>query len=848
MLRLILKQTLARRGRLALTVAAVALGVTFVAGTLVLTDTSQRAFDDQFGTAAAGVDLTVRDAVAFDSAMGVEVERDPLPPQVLARVTAIPGVAEAHPEIRGSGLITVDNDPIVPSGPSVLAAWTAPPVGPYPLRAGGSPDNADEVVIDESTARAHDIRVGDRVQLRADTTESLTVVGLIGFGDRDGLPASTIALVDAPTARRLLGLADGSSEISVVAAEGVPPSVLADRIQAALGSDVDVALAQDSAAASADAAKTQLQYIELTLLVLAGAALLIGAFLIANTFSIVVTQRLRELALLRTAGATGRQVFASIMGEALAVGLVGWLLGLAAGILAAQGLRAVVAGFGVAVTDSGLLVTGRTVAITLAVGVGVTLFAALGAARRAARVAPVEALRASSSDAANGVGRTRSVVGALSATAAIPALVFGSISDGSMPLVTVGAVAVIVALVLLGPVVTPWVSRFLGRPLLLAGVPGALARQSAGRAPRRTAATVTALALSLGLIVLIAVVGASIKASMRDSYREVVSADLIVESARGEMLGGLVPAAYRKVSNLDEVAVVSPIKYGHWKDAGTGGAVRALTAVDPDTLPAVADIDMVSGGLSRLADGGIVLAARVAEQRGLQVGDRMPMTFARVGTRELAVVGLMANNDAQALSTDYLISLTTYAGLFSERMDASLLLRVADGVDVSQAQRAVEAALSDLPTVEVRDQAAAVQARTQGIDQIIGMVTVLLLFTVLIAMLGITNTLALSIVERIREIGLLRAVGMTRTQLRSTVRAEAALTAAVGLAIGLVLGLGFAWVTLSAAGEAMAGSVTVPIGMLGVVVVIATVVGLGAGVLPARRAARMEVLAAVADR
>ncbi len=181
-------------------------------------------------------------------------------------------------------------------------------------------------------------------------------------------------------------------------------------------------------------------------------------------------------------------------------------------------------------------------------------------------------------------------------------------------------------------------------------------------------------------------------------------------------------------------------------------------------------------------------------------------------------------------------------------MDASLLLRVADGVDVSQAQRAVEAALSDLPTVEVRDQAAAVRARTQEIDQIIGMVTVLLLFTVLIAMLGITNTLALSIVERIREIGLLRAVGMTRRQLRSTVRAEAALTAAVGLAIGLVLGLGFAWVTLSAAGEAMAGSVTVPIGMLGVVVVIATVVGLGAGVLPARRAARMEVLAAIADR
>jgi putative ABC transport system permease protein len=848
MVRLILKQTLARLGRLALTVAAVALGVTFVVGTLVLTDTSQQAFDDQFAAAVVGVDLTVRDAVAFDSAMGVEVERDPLPPEVLARVAAIPGVAEAHPEVRGSGLITVDNDPIVPSGPSVLAAWTPPPVGPYSLRAGRAPEHSDEVVVDEATARAHEIRVGDQVQLRADTTESFIVVGLAGFGDQDGLPASTIALVEPSTARRLLALGDGSSEISVVAAEGVAPSVLAERIQAALGSDVNVALARDAAAASAAAAKSQLQYIEVTLLVLAGAALLIGAFLIANTFSIVVTQRVQELALLRAAGATGRQVFASIMGEALAVGLLGWLLGLAAGILAARGLRAVVAGFGVAVTDSGLLVTGRTVAVTLAVGVGVTLFAALGAARRASRVAPVEALRASSTDAAQGVGRTRTVMGALSAVAAIPALVLGSIGDGSIPLVTIGAVAVLASLVLLGPVVTPWVSRLLGRPLLLAGVPGALARQSAGRAPRRSAATATALALSLGLIVTIAVVGASIKASMRDSYREVVSADLIVESARGEMLGGLVPAAYRDLAKLDEVEVVSPIRYGHWKDAGTGGTVRALTAVDPQTLPEVTHLDMVAGNLGRLEDGGIVLAARVAQQRGLEVGDRIPMTFARVGTRELEVVGLMRNDDAQALSTEYLVSLRTYAGLFSERMDASILIRVADGVDVSQAQRAVETALSDLPTVEVRDQAAAVDARTQGVDQIIGMVMVLLLFTVLIAMLGITNTLALSIVERIREIGLLRAVGMTRRQLRATVRAEAALTAVVGLAVGLVLGVGFAWVALSAAGEALAGSVTVPIGLLGVVVALAAVVGLLAGVIPARRAARMEVLAAIAHR
>ena len=845
MLRMILKQALARRGRLALAWVAVTLGVTFVAGTLVLTDTSQQVFDDQFAerppvwTSRSGRrGLRVRD--------GRRGGARPPDPDVVARVAAVPGVAAAHAEVRGGGLITVDDEPIVPSGPSVLAEWTAPPVGAYPLRSGHAPRDSDEVVIDQATARTHDIAVGDQVEIRADATGSFAVVGLVGFGDRDGLPASTVALVDTATARRLLELGNGSTAVSVVGENGVSPAVLADRIQAALGSGVDVSLARDTAAASADAAKTQLRYIELTLLVLAGAALLIGAFLITNTFSIMVTQRLRELALLRAAGATGRQVFASILGEAFAVGLLGWLLGLAAGVLAASGLRAVVAGFGVAVADSGLLVTGRTLAITFAVGVGVTLFAALGPARRAARVAPVAALRSSFSEASQGLGRARVVAGLLAAAASGPALVSGTVV-GSVLIVALGAVFVLVGLVLLGPVVTPWVSRVLGRPLSLAGVPGVLAQQSAGRAPRRTSATVTALALSLGLIVFIAVMGATMKASTSDSYREVLSADLVVESARGEMLGGLVPAAYKDVADLDEVDVVSRIRYGHWKDAGTGGTIRALTAVDPSTLPEVAHIDMLTGDLSRLDANGIVLADRVAQQRSLEVGDHMPLTFARVGTRELKVVGVMADDDAQALSTDYIVSLATYAHLYSERMDASLLVNIKDGVDLSRAQAHVEDALSDLPTVEVRDQAGAVEARAQGIDQIIGMVMVLLLFTVLIAMLGITNTLALSIVERTREIGLLRAVGMTRRQLRATVRAEAVLVAAVGLALGLVLGVGFAYATVSAAGSTMADALTVPTGQLGLVVLVAAVVGLVAGALPARRAARMEVLTAIAD-
>ena len=285
-----------------MTVAAVALGVTFVTGTLVLTDTSQRAFDAQFGQAVAGVDLTVRRAVAFDSAMGVEVQRDSLPPQVRDQVAEVPGVAEAHDQVTGSGLISVHGTPIVPSR-SIGARLVDGAAGrAYPLRTGQAPEHPGEVVIDQATARSHHLAVGDRVQLRAEATGTFTVVGLAGFGDRDGLPDSTVALVDARSARHLLELGHGSSEVDVVAADGVAPTVLAERIQHELGNRYEVGLARDTAAASAAAAKTQVKYIAVALLVLAGAALLIGAFLIANTFSIMVTQRLRELALLRAAG------------------------------------------------------------------------------------------------------------------------------------------------------------------------------------------------------------------------------------------------------------------------------------------------------------------------------------------------------------------------------------------------------------------------------------------------------------------------------------------------------------------------------------------------------------------
>ncbi|HET6562865.1 MAG TPA: ABC transporter permease [Marmoricola sp.] len=838
MLRLVLKQTLARRGRLALTLVAVALGVTFVTGSLVLTDTSNKVFDDQFATAASGVDVSVRDAVSFDSAMGVEVERDPLPPSLLDRVARLDGVADAAVVAKGSGLIQHRGEAIVPRGPSLLSSWSPAPFGSFELRSGREP-RAGEVVVDAATAAEHDISIGDEVTVQSERVEPLEVVGLAGFGDRDGLPNTTVALVSTPTAQHLLGLGDRVSELLVVADEGTSTGALAERLRQEVGASYDVAASRDTADASAEAAKDQLEYLQIMLFVLAGAAFLIGGFLIANTFSIVVSQRTQEIAVLRAAGATGRQVLVSVLGEAVVVGAVGSAVGAGLGILAASGLREVASGFGVVVPESGLVVLPRTVAIAFALGLLVTLVSALGPARRAARVAPVAAMRAA--DSGSRPTRRRTFAGSAVAAVALGGVVLG-LAGGPALLVASGAVLALVALVVLGPALTPALARVVGRPLRGMGVPGLLASQSAHRAPRRTAATALALAFSLALISFMAVLATSLKDSIRSSYAEYVSAELVVESARGEMLGGLAPMVHHHVEALDEVAVASRVRFGHWKD---GRTTRALTAVDPGTIADVTRLEMVEGRISDLAGGGIVLSEQVAADRGLAVGDRLPMKFSRTGRQPVPVVGLMTDGAAQALSTDYIVSLGTYARHFSERMDASVYVDVADGVAVDAARAAVEEALAELPTAEVRDQQAAVDGRSAMVDQILGLVTVLLLFTVLIAMLGITNTLALSIIERTREIGLLRAVGMTRGQLRRMVRGEALLVAGIALVIGVLLGLGLAAAAVAVLGRSAPMAFSVPLAWLAGVLVLALVAGVLAGLLPARRAARLPVLEAV---
>src|SRR4051812_45792991 len=593
MWRLGLRNASAHLGRLLLTAIAVVLGVTFVAGSLVLTHTSQRVLDQQFRTATSGADLAVRRAVAFDSAMGVEVTRDPVPPSAIEKMRSVPGVAQVQPVVRGQGLLTVDSRPVLPSGPSLLESWSPATFNPYPLRSGRAPTADDEIVIDLATAVTHKIGLGRTIGLRGVQAGTFRVVGLAGFGDGDGPPNSTLALVRLPAAQRLLHLGTGTSDADIRTADGANAEAVRGRLTAALGPQYQVSSSRDVAARSAAAAKTQVGYLQTLLLAMAAASLLVGAFLIANTFSMVVASRTREIAVLRAAGATGRQVLGSILVEALLVGTLASAAGAALGVAVAAGLRSLLAAFGTQLPGGPLAVDAATLAGSALIGVVVTVLAALGPARRASRVSPLAALRFSGAPA--GGGSARAVAGLVAVVLGGAALAT-AVRGGSVALLGVGSVLALTGLVLAGPAIVALLMRVLGEPLGRRWIPGRLARESAARAPRRTSATAMALAIGLALISFMSVLAASVKDSVASGYRETIKADYVIESSRNEMLGGVPTAVSARVAGEYRAEVGGHRAHGGAQDAadpqvgpGLGAAAPGLVAEAPMCADVVLD-------------------------------------------------------------------------------------------------------------------------------------------------------------------------------------------------------------------------------------------------------------------
>jgi putative ABC transport system permease protein len=632
------------------------------------------------------------------------------------------------------------------------------------------------------------------------------------------------------------------NEIDVAAAPGVSQAELVSRLRTSLpDSGLEIVTGAAVIEEGQSGIREALAFVDTFLLVFAGVALFVGSFLIFNTFSIVVAQRMRELALLRAVGASRGQMVRSVLGESVVIGVVASLVGLAAGVGLAVGLRGLLAAFGFAIPSSGLVVNLRTVLVSVVVGTLVTLAAALMPAWKAGRVAPIAALHAvSSGETTRRVRRT--VNGSAVVVVASAVLSIGLYADVShrMRYVGVGAAGLFVGVAVLGPVLARPLGRVLGRPLTWAGPAGTLARNNAVQNPKRTSAAAAALMVGVALVALIAVMASSTKSSIGSVIDSSMRADYVV-SGGGQPGGqsGFAPALKRSVAALPEVSSATGVRSG---SARIGHSMTVVLAVDPAHVDDLFDVDVQRGDFASLDPQGIAISQRVAESRHLGVGDPITVAFPTTGAQRFVVRVVYG---ARSVAGDYVLPIAAARENFSSQLDFQVYVKLAPDVSPDAGRRAIEDVLGAYPNANLLDRTEYKAEQEAQIDQLLGLMYGLLGLALVIALIGIANTLALSVHERTHELGLLRAVGMTRPQLRRTVRAEAVIIAVLGTVEGLVVGTLLGWAVVSALESEGVTTLSIPFTQLAVVTVVASLAGVVAAAAPGRRAARLDVLSAI---
>ncbi|QIY69314.1 ABC transporter permease [Streptomyces sp. RLB1-33] len=838
----------AHKRRFAGTFLAVLLGVAFLAGTLVMGDTLRASFSALFGDATKGTDAVVRSADAITTPGESQGVRQPVDTALVQTVERVPGVAAAAPDIQGAGqLVGSDGKPIGGQGPPTLAGnWiTDPKLNPYQLAAGHAPSKSGEVVVNRGAAKKGGLKIGDTTTLRTPDPVKVTIVGLATFGGEDGMAQVTFTGMTQADAEKYLTAKPGeAANIRVRAGPGVGQAELVADLTPVLPRGVEAITGQESARENTDMISSQFLNIFTTfLLVFSGIALLVATFSIHNTFAIVVAQRTRENALLRALGASRRQVTVSSLVEASVVAVTASAAGLAGGIGIAAGLQALFPAIGFPFPQGDLVISGLSMLLPLAVGIVVCLGSALLPAVRAGRTAPLAALRETAVDR-SAASRGRAIMGAALAVVAVGATLTGVLVSQSLWLAGLGAVLALAAFVVLGPVVSSAAVRALGAPLdTLRGVTGGLARRNALRNPKRTAATASALMIGVAVVSLFTVFGASLKATMDQTVSRSFAGDVAVSTPSfGAGGSGLSPKLAPAIARQPAVEYAVGLGRGVAQVDGKG---RALTVTDPVTLGKVFDLGDVRGSLDHLGTDGIALTRKEADTQHLTTGDTARLTFTD-GKRENFTVRAVYGRSE--LAGDYVITRAAWAPHRTQDSDSLVAVTFKSGVSAADGEAAVKkvAAQYGNPEVQTRDEYA--QSSAGGIDMMLTLVYALLALAVLIALLGIANTLTLAIHERTRELGLLRAVGQTRAQLRAMVRWESVLVAAFGTAGGLALGAFLGWVLVEASDGASdsAFAFAIPPVRLVVVALVGLAAGALAGLRPARRAARLDVLRAIA--
>ena len=852
MLRLALKSAMGHKGRLFLMAMAIILGVAFIAGSYVFTDTMKAAFDVLFEQDSS-IDMVVRADVQF----GFDTGR--VPASLVWAVADVPGVERVLPSVQGMAQpLDKDGQPIGGMGPPNLAfSWSEAEaeLTEVVMREGRAPQGVNEVAIDVFTADKYGFALGDQISIiLPNTVGEFTVVGTAGYGDADNLLGATIVLFDLETAQIALNFGENYSQLAVVLGPGADPEAVRSGIEGILPEGTEVITAGEQIEEGREGVATAVGFFNTVLLAFAFIGIFVGAFLIQNTYRIVVAQRTRELGLLRAVGATGRQVTWLVILEALVVGMIASALGVGAGVLLAVGLRALLGLMGIDFPQGNLTVMPRTVIVAMTVGTLVTVASAILPARKASRIPPVAALREQESTYFKSL-RLRALIGAGVLAVGIALVLVGLYTPVWSPLAVtgMGAAVTFIGVSVVAPLSARRFGLIAGSPLpRVFGVVGRLARENAVRKPRRTAATASALMIGVALVTVVATLVASAKHSVSATVADEVIGEFQVQttSAGNPFTGGLSPEIGARLRDLPEVAVAAGYRIGEWRepggaDVGTAYGPQAglqyLLGVDPG-MDRVIRMGITAGDYARLAERETVaLHEDYAAEGGFAVGDRFPVEFPDGTTADLEVVALYG---ADWFGTQVLISMTSFSLHYDWDRDQTVVVGLAEGVDAEAARPALEAVVADYPNAELNDMQQALDKTVAQLDLLLNVLTGMLAMAIIIALLGIANTLALSIMERRREIGLLRAVGMTRRQVRRMIRWEAVLIAVFGAVIGMLVGVGLGVAVVAAIGSGIL--LAIPWGNLAIYLVLAAVGGIVASIVPGWRGSRLDVLDSIA--
>jgi putative ABC transport system permease protein len=841
MLRIGLRQLFARKARLIGTSVAIVLGVAFLSGTLVLGETLESNFGRLLAEANADTDVVVRSAIDVepDEAGG---GRGLIDAELLALVRSLDGVARAEPSIEGRAqLVGKDGSVVGGDGPPTIGGnWIDDPaLSPFRLAEGRPPAAPDEVVVNRGAADQGDLAIGDRVRVNTPEPVEVTIVGLATFGDADGLGPTTFTGFTTEAAQRLLmPSADKISTVQVQGEPGVDADELATRIAAQLPASAEAVTGEALSDEALDQLGTDfLDFLRTFLLVFAAVALLVATVSISNTFSIIVAQRTRDSALLRAIGATRGQIATSVLAEVLLVGIAASAIGVVAGLGIAQLLKTVFDAFGFSLPAGGLAITARDVALALTTGVVVTVVAGLAPALRATRVAPLAALRESATEGPRAL-RRRGFAGASLLAPALVLLAAGA-ARTDLGLVGLGALALLAGAVVGAPLVVRLVATGLGTPLrAVRGVTGALAVQNAERNPRRTARSATALLVGVGVVTLFTVFAASLKTSAEAQLRDTITAPIVVST--GQFDGGLSPTLAAQVQSLPEVEVALGLGRA---SALVVGEPSRMSVVEPADIERVLDLGPIEGSLAELAPNELAVARTEALDRGWEVGDAIPLTFSDGTSRDLTIAALF---EGQEVTGNYLMSREGWEPHTVQDLDSIVVVRNSPGTSIDDARHAIETVTASHGNPNVADLDGYIEEATAFVDMALGIVYVMLALAIVIALMGIGTTLSLAIHERVRELGLLRAVGQTRRQARSMVRWESVIVSTLGSGLGLVVGLVLGWALVTAAStETFATEFSAPAGQLATIIVLGGAAGVLAAVRPARRASRVDILDAV---